>query len=196
MRVDVHRTADGRDLAIFVAPRGWWNVPGLAPGPRPAGGPVTGIHAAAPDGGLAGVIQSAAGSGATLPSLWRLLLIVVSVLGIVWSFTGCTVAQGNRNAGTYSYVSLAGNARFGEMGPEGMRNAEIDNSTGAGVVRDTAEKIGKAWAWGKAWDAAGKLVEEGFDALKDTNETDVRINAQNNAAEVATETFVPPAPVE
>jgi hypothetical protein len=157
--------------------------------------PLAGFHTAgAPAGGLSGVIRSAAGAGATLPTLWRLLLIVIAVLGIVWGFTGCTVAKGNRNAGTYSYVSLAGNATFGEMGPEGMRNAVIDNATGAGVARDTAANLGRAYAWGKAWDAAGKLVDRGFDALEDGNETDVRINAQDNAAAVATETFVPPEP--
>ncbi len=195
--VDTHRTQSGEDLTVYVLPPKWCAqaVPGSASGPPVVRELPAGFHTAgAPAGGLAGVIRSAAGAGASLASLWRLLLIVVTVLGIVWGFTGCTTVTGNRNEGTFAYNSFLGNAKIGELGPEGLRNTEIDNATGAGVIERTAEKIGKAWAWGKAWDAAGKLIDRGFDALEDGNETDVRINAQDNAAAVATETFVPPEP--
>jgi hypothetical protein len=171
------------------------NVPGPVPGPLPVREPAAGFHTAAPDRGLPGVIQAGAGSGNPFPDLWRLALAVVTILVAVWVCTSCTNIKGDRNAGTYSYSSFAGNAKFGELGPEGIRNGEIDNSTGATIAKDSVEAIGRAYAWGKAWDAAGKLIDEGFDALKDSNSTDEAINANNNATKAEIKTFVPP-PVE
>jgi hypothetical protein len=152
-------------------------VPGPASGPQPVGGPVAGIHTAAPARGLPGAIRAGAGAG------------------ILFWFGACTVATGNRNAGTFTYASLAGDAKFGEFGPEGMRNADINNSNGATIAKDSIEAIGRAYAWGKAWDAAGNLIDEGFDALKDGNSTDEAINANNNATKAEINTFVPPAQV-
>lgn len=159
------------------------------------GNGLPGIHAAAPDRGLPGVIRAGAGSGTPFTDLWRLALTVLAILAVIWACSSCTTVKGDRNAGTYSYTSFAGNARFGELGPEGVRNAEIDNATGAQIAKDTAAAIGRAYAWGQAWNAAGKLIDEGFDALKDSNATDEAITKSNNATKAEIKTFVPP-PVE
>jgi hypothetical protein len=146
-----------------------------------------GFHTAARSGGLLVVTPVGVGDRTVF---WRLGVVGM----VVAAATSCTVATGNRTAGTYYYGSVAGNAKFGEMGPEGMRDAEIDNATGAGLVRDTAKEIGKAYAWGKAFDALGNLIEEGADVIKDGNATDEAVNASNNATKEAVETFVPPEP--
>jgi hypothetical protein len=96
------------------------------------------------------------------------------------------------NGSGYTYASFAGNAKGMTVTPTGASAAEIDNATGAQIGRDAIEKMASAYMWGKAWDAAGKLIEEGFDAVRDGNETDVRINDSNNSTKV--DTFVPPPP--
>ena len=127
--------------------------------------------------------------------VWRFALLTVVLVVVAFVISSCTHVQGNRMAGTYSYTSFAGNAEFGQLGPEGIRAGKIDNATGAGIIERTAEKAANAWMWGKAWEAAGNLVDRGFDALEDGNATDEAINASNNATKEAVETFVPP-PVE
>ena len=171
------------------------DVLGPAPGPPPVREPAAGFHTGAPASGLPGAIQVGAGAGTPITNLWRHVMLASGVLAAIWWCSSCTVATGNRNAGTFTYASLAGNAKFGEFGPEGMRNAEIDNATGATVAKDTAAAIGRAYAWGKAWDAAGNLIDQGFDAFKDGNATDEAITKSNNATKVEIQNFVPP-PVE
>ena len=105
----------------------------------------------------------------------------------------CTVMTGNGTG--YTYASFAGNAKGLTVTPTGASAAEVDNSTGAALAKEMAKDIAKAYAWGRAFDAAGKLIEEGFDAAKDANDTDAAINASDNATKVEVETFVPPAPI-
>ena len=105
----------------------------------------------------------------------------------------CTVMTGNGTG--YTYASFAGNAKGLTVSPTGASADEVDNATGAALAKETAKEIAKAYAWGRAFDAAGKLIEEGFDAVKDTNATDEALNASDNAAKVEVETFVPPEPV-
>jgi hypothetical protein len=95
----------------------------------------------------------------------------------------------------FSYASLGGNAQGLSISPTGATAASIDNSTGAGIAKDAIADMASAYAMGKAFDALGNLIEEGADALKDGNSTDEAINANNNAAKVKVETFVPPEPV-
>ena len=184
------------------------NVPGPAPGPPSGREPAAGTHTALPARGLPGVIQAGAGAGPTWKCLRGLMLgifistlaskclralmlgIFISTLALVCS--SCTVATGSRTAGTWTYASALGNAKFGEMGPEGMRNAEIDNATGGAIIERTAEKVASAWMWGQAAEAVGNLIDGGFDALKDSNDSDVKINAADNATKAQIKTFVPP----
>lgn len=100
----------------------------------------------------------------------------------------CTVMTGN-GAG-YSYASLGGNAQGLKITPDGASATSIDNSTGMGIAKDAVADAASAWAMGKAFDALGTLVEEGFDAIDSNTAADVKINSSNNAAKV--ETFVPP----
>lgn len=99
------------------------------------------------------------------------------------------------NGTGYTYASLGGNAEGLSISPTGATVAKIDNATGAAIAKEAISDAASAYVLGKAFDAAGQLIEDGFDALEDSNETDVRINESNNAAKVTTETFVPP-PVE
>jgi len=169
------------------------NVPGPVPGPLPVWEPAAGFHTAAPARGLPGVIQAGAGAGSNLTTdVWRFALLAVVLVVVAFVISSCTQVKGDRVAGTYSYTSFAGNAKFGQLGPEGIRGGEIDNATGAGIIERTAEKAANAWMWGKAWDAAGNLVDRGFDALEDSNATDEAINASDNARLKEIETFVPP----
>jgi hypothetical protein len=117
----------------------------------------------------------------------RLILSLFCLAG-----ASCTVMSGNGQG--YSYASLGGNAEGLTITPQGATVAKIDNATGMGIAREAIGDAASAYALGKAFDAAGKLIDEGFDALTDGNETDVRINESNNATKVATETFVPPTP--
>lgn len=179
-------------------PAGLNTLPAPAAGLPGSGDALAGIHTPARARGLPVVTLS--GAGARSISLWqmevwRFALLTVVLVVVAFVISSCTHVQGNRVAGTYSYSSFAGNAKFGQLGPEGIRGGEIDNATGAGIIERTADKAANAWMWGKAWEAAGNLVDRGFDALEDGNATDEAINASDNAADVAKETFVPP-PVE
>ncbi len=105
----------------------------------------------------------------------------------------CTVMQGNGTG--FTYASLGGNAQGLTISPQGASAASIDNATGANIAREAVGDVASAYALGKAFDALGNLIEEGADAIEDSNATDAQINAQNNAAKVKVETFVPPEPV-
>lgn len=137
----------------------------------------------------------AAGSDAPFSQIWRLMLLLAFLLAVAWACSSCTVVTGNRTAGTFTYASVAGNAKFGRLGPDGMENGEIDNATGAGVIERTGEKLGRAYAWGKFWDFASEGWSTAEDIVSDNNETDVKINANNNATKESIKTFVPPEPV-
>ena len=105
----------------------------------------------------------------------------------------CTVMTGNGTG--YTYASLGGNAEGLNISPAGASATKIDNATGAAIAKEAISDAASAYVLGKAFDAAGKLIEEGADVLTDNNDTDVEINKSNNAAKVETETFVPPEPV-
>lgn len=128
------------------------------------------------------------------PLIDRALFCMVRLIATLSFCTlgaSCTVMSGNGSG--YSYASLGGNAEGLTITPQGATVAKIDNATGAAIAKEAISDAASAYVLGKAFDAAGKLIEEGFDALKDGNETDVRINQSNNATKVKTETFVPPA---
>lgn len=182
-----HKSPDGKIVRIFHFPRLRWQRPSAPPVGDLAsfGGFSPGVHT------RPAALEPCASATTTE---WRLLWIALALLCIAFACSSCTVMEGNKTAGTYSYRSFAGNAKIGSITPDGAQGVEIDNATGLGVVERTADKIGKAWMWGKAWDAAGNLIDRGFDALEDGNETDVRINANNNATKETIETFVPPEP--
>ena len=105
----------------------------------------------------------------------------------------CTVMTGNGTG--FTYASVAGNAQGLNITPTGATAANIDNATGAGLAREAIGDAASAYALGKAFDALGNLIDDGFDALEDSNDTDEAINANDNAAKVKVETFVPPEPV-
>ena len=105
----------------------------------------------------------------------------------------CTVMQGNGTG--FTYASLGGNAQQLQISPNGASAASIDNSSGLGIAKEAVSDAASAYALGKAFDALGNLIDDGFDALENSNATDAQINAQNNAAKVKVETFVPPEPV-
>jgi hypothetical protein len=96
--------------------------------------------------------------------------------------------------GDFRMTTLAGNIK-GLKTPEGVSVDEINTSQGAAIAKEAISDAASAYVLGKAFDAAGKLIEEGADVLTDNNDTDVEINKSNNAAKVETETFVPPEPV-
>jgi hypothetical protein len=191
---DLHRTRSGQDMTVYTLPPRWWkHVPGSASGPQPVREPVAGFHTAgAPVGGPAGAIPSAAGAGAVLTTEWRLLWIVLTLLGIAWACSSCTVMTGNGTG--YTYASCAGNAEGMTISPAGASAAKIDNATGAKLATDAVGAVARAYTWGKAFDALGNLIEEGADVIKDGNATDQAINADNNATKETIETFVPPEP--
>ncbi len=112
---------------------------------------------------------------------------------VALSLPACTVMQGNGTG--YSYASLGGNAQGLTISPAGASATSIDNATGAQIGREAIGDAASAYAMGKMFDALGNLIDDGFDALEDSNATDAQINAQNNAAKVKVETFVPPEPV-
>lgn len=117
----------------------------------------------------------------------------LSTLAIIAAlFCACTVIEGDGQG--YKYASLGGNAQGLNMTPNSASVASVDNATGAAIAKDAISDMASAYALGKAFDALGNLIDEGFDALKDSNATDEAINANNNAAKVNVETFVPPEP--
>jgi len=100
----------------------------------------------------------------------------------------CTVMTGNGTG--FTYASLAGNAQGLNITPAGASATSIDNATGAAIAKEAISDMASAYVLGKAADAVGNLISDGFDALEDGNATDKAINANNNATKV--DTFVPP----
>jgi hypothetical protein len=105
----------------------------------------------------------------------------------------CTVMTGNGTG--FTYASLGGNAEQLNITPTGATAAKIDNATGAAIAKEAISDAASAYVLGKAFDAAGKLIEEGADAIEDANDTDEAIAKSNNATKAEIETFVPPEPV-
>ena len=119
---------------------------------------------------------------------------LITTLTLCAACASCTVMTGNGTG--YTYASLGGNAEGLNISPAGASATKIDNATGAAIAKEAISDAASAYVLGKAFDAAGKLIEEGADVLTDGNDTDVQINKSNNAAKVETETFVPPPPAE
>jgi hypothetical protein len=109
------------------------------------------------------------------------------------SGAACTVMTGNGTG--YTYASLGGNAEQLSITPAGAAAAKLDNATGAAIAKEAISDMASAYVLGKAFDAAGRLIEDGFDAVEDANDTDEAIAKSNNATKAEIETFVPPEPV-
>ena len=118
----------------------------------------------------------------------RLILSLFCAFG-----TACTVMTGNGTG--YTYASLGGNAEQLSITSTGATAAKLDNATGAAIGKEAISDMASAYVLGKAFDAAGKLIEEGFDAVEDANDTDEAIAKSNNSTKAEIETFVPPEPV-
>lgn len=105
----------------------------------------------------------------------------------------CTVMTGNGTG--FTYASVGGNAEGLSISPSGATAAKIDNATGAAIAREAIGDAASAYALGKAFDALSDVSGDLLDGATDANATDATINAQNQAAKVKVETFVPPEPV-